>query len=167
MDPITELKQKLKGFSEKPSLALTAKVVSVTGEVCSIQLESGLVLSDVRLTATKNDTDEALIIEPLIGSEVLVLSQTGDLTGLYVIKINEAQKVILKKGAFLLEVDCVTGKVKLENNGNNLGSLIEMLIDIMKSAIIDTPNGPGSINAATQLQLENMKPLFNQLLNTN
>lgn len=167
MDKPAKLKQALiEALGINPNLAITAEVVSVQNTTCTVKLVSELVLSDVRLCATINESTDSFVIVPKIGSEVVLLSQTGKLSGLMVIKMDAVENIAYKKEAFEFVVDGTTGKVTLKNESVNFGILIGNLIDTISNAIIETPNGPGAINAATQLQLEQLKTKFNLILNS-
>lgn len=166
MDAITEIKEKLKGFSPTPNHAITAEVVAIENDTCSVKLDSGLILTDVRLRATIAENEKMLLIEPLIGSDVLVMSQTGDLSGMFVIKVDNASKIKIKNDVLNLQIDCLTGKLTVENQSANLATLINQLIDTISTAQVLTPSGPGTISPGTVSQLTNIKTMFNQLLNT-
>jgi hypothetical protein len=164
----SEIKRALiEALGVNPNLPLTATVISVENDTCTIELVTGLKLSDVRLNATISEEPDTFIIVPKIGSEVIVMSQTGKLSGMIVLKMDTVEKIEYKKGDFEFTVDGTTGKLTLKKSGANLGSLIDNLITTISGAIIDTPNGPGAINAVTQTQLNSIKSQFNQLLNSN
>lgn len=166
MDKKAQIKEKLKEVvGVKPNLPLTAEVTTVNGYLCSVKLSTGLVLTDVRLNATTSDSENGLTVIPKIGSDVIVISQTGELSGLIVIKVNEVDKLIYKQDDFLFEVDAVTKKVTIKNAQANVGALIGQMIDTINAAQIVTPNGPGSISPATQGQLINIKTMFNSIIN--
>jgi hypothetical protein len=168
MDVAAEIKKALiELIGANPNLPITATIVSVQNETCTIKLLSELVLSDVRLKATVSDDTDTLLITPKIGSEVMVMSQTGKLSGLVIIKIDSVEKIQYKKGDFEFEVDGTTGKITLKKSGANFGSLINSLIDTISAAQIVTPTGPGTINPITQTQLANIKTKFKLILNSN
>jgi hypothetical protein len=168
MDLPSEIKKALIDLiGANPNLPITATIVSVENDTCTIKLLSELVLSDVRLKATISDDTDTLLITPKVGSEVMVLSQTGKLSGLVVIKIDSVEKIEYKKGDFEFVLDGTTGKVTLKKAGANLGSLINSLIDTISAAQLITPSGPGTINPATITQLNQIKASFNTLLNSN
>ena len=168
MDVAAEIKKALiELIGANPNLPITATIVSVQNDTCTIKLLSELVLSDVRLKATISDDTDTLLLTPKIGSEVMVMSQTGKLSGLVIIKIDSVEKIQYKKGDFEFELDGTTGKVTLKKAGANFGSLINSLIDTISTAQIVTPNGPGTINPTTQTQLAQIKTKFNLILNSN
>lgn len=168
MEIAAEIKKALiELIGANPNLPIMATVVSVENDTCTIKLLSDLVLSDVRLKATVSEDTDTLLITPKIGSEVMVISQTGKLSGLVVIKIDSVEKLQYKKGSFEFELHGTTGKLTLKKDGANFGSLIKSLIDTISAAQIITPSGPGTINPATQAQLTQIKTAFNTILNSN
>lgn len=166
MDTAAEIKKALiELIGANPNLPITATVVSVQGDTCTIKLLSELVLSDVRLNATISDDIDTLLITPKVGSEVMVMSQTGKLSGLVVIKIDSVEKIKYKKGDFEFEVNGTTGKVTLKKTGANFGLLINNLIDTISGLVIMTPSGPGSISPTSVAKLNQIKTKFNTILN--
>lgn len=167
MDKKAQIKEKLKAVvGVKPNLPLTAEVTAVSGYLCSVKLSTGLVLTDVRLNATATDSENGLTAVPKIGSDVIVISQTGELSGLIVIKVNEVDKLIYKQDDFVFEVDAITKKVTIKNAQANVGALIGQMIDTVRSAQVIVPGvGTGTIDPATQSQLMNIKTMFNSILN--
>ena len=115
MDTSAEIKQALsKALGITPNLAITATVVSVENDTCTVKLLSELVLSDVRLKATISDDEDSFLIVPKIDSEVILMSQTGALSGLMVLKVDAVESIRYKNGDFEFIVDGATGKVTLE-----------------------------------------------------
>lgn len=151
-----------------PNLPLTAKVIGVNDKTVSIELANGLQLSDVRLTATGTDDKEGLIIEPKIGSDILVMSQTGKLSELFVIKVNDINSIRYVNGDFKVEIDANQKKVGVKNATGNLGALTAQLIDeiVNLNIVVSTPAGPGtgSVNTAQQTILNQVKTGFNSIL---
>lgn len=166
MDTGAEIKKALReALGINPNLAITATVVSVSGNTCSIKLASELVLTDVRLCATISDDADMMVIKPKVGSEVIAMSQTGKLDGLFIVKVDAVDNITFKKEDFEIIIDGQTKKVTIKNSTANLGALMDSLIDTIVSAQILTPQGPGTISPATQTQLTNIKTMFNALLN--
>lgn len=167
MDTAAEIKQALgKALGITPNLAITATVVSVESDTCTIELVSKLKLSDVRLKATISDDEDSFLIVPKIDTQVIVMSQTGSLSGLMVLKVDAVEKIVYKKGDFEFNVDGTTGKVTLKKGSANFGALMENLIDTVSNAVLVTPNGPGSIDPTTQSQLAQIKTAFKTILNS-
>lgn len=70
----------------------TARVVSVGGDVCTINYQ-GMEISDVRLTATRFKKDNMVLITPAVDSYVVLASHSGDLNNLSVLSVEEIQSI--------------------------------------------------------------------------
>lgn len=167
MDTAAEIKQALsKALGITPNLAITATVVSVENDTCTVKLLSELVLSDVRLKATISDDEDSFLIVPKIDSEVILMSQTGNLSGLMVLKVDAVESIRYKKGNFEFIVDGTTGKLTFKKGTANFGALVSDLIKEISNAIILTPAGPGQIAASTKGKLTALDTKFKTILNT-
>lgn len=103
--------------------AFTAKVKSVNGETCTVELE-GLTLTDVRLRAVVNGENSKILVTPKTDSCVLVVDLAGDLSQLAVVGYSEVEKI---------EVD--TDKI-IFNGGNNEGLIqIKKLTDKLNELV--------------------------------
>lgn len=168
MDKPAQIKQALiEALGINPNMAITAEVVSVENTTCTVKLVSGLVVDDVRLCATINDREDFFVMVPQIGSDVILISQTGELSGLIVVKVDNFERILYKKGGFEFLIDGTTGKVTLKNDTANFGELISSLITEIQNAIILTPSGPGKIGPTTKAKLIVLDTKFKTLLNSN
>lgn len=168
MDKPAQIKQALiEALGFNPNLPITAEVVSIENTTCTVKLNSELIIDDVRLCATISDDHDVFLMVPQVGSFVILISQTGELSGLIVMKADQFDTISFKKGDFEFKVDAVEGKMTLKNGSENFGSLISSLITEIKSAIIQTPAGPGNIAKSTQLKLTALDTKFKTLLNSN
>lgn len=161
MDTGSEIKKALKeALGLNPNLPITATIVSIENETCTIKLLSELVLSDVRLKATVTDETDMFLIVPKIGSEVIVMSQTGELSGLMVIKVDNVEKIIYKQGEFEFIVDSTDKKVVIKNDSANVYTVFQLLSDLLKQFQVYTSNGPSgtplpnTITAINQFETE-------------
>lgn len=78
MDKSVQVKRALaQALGINPNLPITATVVSIENDTCTVKLLSELVLSDIRLKATITDDEDSLLIVPKVDSEVILMSQTG------------------------------------------------------------------------------------------
>lgn len=167
MDTPAEIKKALiEALGTTPNLAMTATVVSIENDTCTVRLSSKLVLSDVRLKATITDEVDSFLIIPKVNSDVILMSQTGDLSGLMVLKVDAVESIRYKKGDFEFIVDGAAGKVSLKKSGANFGALVSDLIKEISNAIILTPAGPGQIAASTKAKLTALDTKFKALLNS-
>lgn len=167
MDRGSQIKKALlEALGVNPNLAITAEVVSIENNTCTVKLVSNLVLTDVRLCATVNEGEDSFVVVPKIGSEVVLMSQTGTLSGLMVIKVDAVESITYKNGGFECKVDGTTKKVTLKKGNVNFGGLVSDLIQEISHAIILTPAGPGQLAASTKAKLTALDTKFKSLLNT-
>lgn len=99
----------------------TAKVVSVEGLTCTIDY-NGLELSDVRLIPTTSVDGNRVLLIPAKGTYVLVMSDSGDLSNLWVARIDTAEKVEIVCDDISVEVS----KKGVILNGGSLGGMVKI-----------------------------------------
>lgn len=115
MEPLSEIKENIRKIAGKQrQMVFTAKVVSVDGDTCTVELEDTLKLTDVRLRAVINGENSKILVTPKNNSYVLVADLTGDLSQLAVIGYSEVEKI---------EVDA---NDKIIFNGGKNGGLVEI-----------------------------------------
>lgn len=146
-DKIAEIKKQLQEVvGANPNYPIVATVTKVEGETCSIKLVSGLSLSDVKLSATVSESDNYLLLEPAVGSDVLVLSGDGTLMNLYVIKVDQIAKFKFSQNGLTVDFDSTDKKVKIENESVSLKKLFDDLVNIITNLKVnviteDAPSG--------------------------
>jgi len=118
-----EIKRLLRQIvGEMGRASFLAEVVSVTSDVCSVKV-GDLTLTDVRLRALADGSDNHLIITPAIGSIVRISDLSmGDMRELYVSGYSDIDSIVVDGGTF-------GGLIKI-------GALVERL-----NAIETTLNG--------------------------
>lgn len=164
MDKTAEIKKLLEGFGLKPNLPITAKVVSIEGDTCTVKLDSSLVLSDVRLKATIGENDYFLA-EPKIGSSVVVFSQTGEMSGLFVLKVDQIAKFKYKQSGLEIVADSEDEKVSLKNATVDFKEVLDDLAALLKQLKVFTPVGPsGTPLPDTILAIEQFELKVGQIL---
>ncbi len=169
MDKIAKLKNKLKDVAGVGSnIPIPAKVVSIEGESCTIELHSGLHISDVKLKASINEASDYILIEPVVNSEVVVISLSEGIENLTIIKVDKIQKLKYKQGELQIETDADSQKILVKNAQTSLHDLMDKLAKIIKELKVHTPAGPsGTPLPPTILKIEEFEQLFNQLLKAN
>ncbi len=143
MDKAAELKRLLRevvGFEN--SLPIPAKVIEVNGDHCSVEVEEDLVLTDVKLKATIGAGDNQLLITPKIGTNVLLMSLTGELDNLTIVKVDEVESVSFKQKDLSVLLDGKDNKVSVKNSDTSLLDLFGALKDIIGKITVTTPVGP-------------------------
>lgn len=113
-----QLSQMLSG-SGKTEVLFSARVTVVDELTCTIDY-NGLSLSDVRLLPTTDVADNMVLITPAIDSYVLVSSDAGDLSNLWVVRIETAEKI----EALCDDVSVVIDNRGIVLNGGDLGGMV-------------------------------------------
>jgi len=139
------------------------KVVSVDKDAmtCDVDMD-GMTMYDVRLKSVIDNNDKAVMLFPKQDSSVLVGIINNNERHPFVVAYGEVDELKYKIGRFELQIK--DDKIKIENGSKNLKSLLNDLIDRLKTAIIQTPAGPGNFSPADVQGLEQIKQGINQLL---
>jgi hypothetical protein len=164
-----ELKRLLKEIvGSKMNLPFQAVVKKVDGDTCDIQIND-LVIPDVLLKSTSDGAQNFLLLKPKVNSMVTVLSLTGELTDLTVIKVNEIESIEYIQNGLHVLIDSQDKKVMIKNNQTSLVDLFSDLKSLLSSfkVIVPTPGGPApslSIEPQSILNLTQFEVKFKQLL---
>lgn len=166
MDTPAQIKALIKQIvGANPNLPITGKVISVEGESCTVQLISGLKVSDVKLKATINGQDDFILVTPKEGTSVIMLSSTGDLNNLTVIKADQFEKMEIRQGGLIILVDSSDGKISIKNESVTLKEILTDLATLLKSIKVYTGVGPsGTPLPDSVLAIESFESKINQLL---
>ncbi|MBK5213641.1 MAG: hypothetical protein JJE55_08285 [Flavobacteriaceae bacterium] len=147
-----------------PNLPITGIVKSVEGDSCTVELKSGYVATDVKLKATIGNNDY-VILTPKVGSTVLILSLSGTLDNLTVVKIDQLEKMEYSQGGLVILADSVDGKIQIKNKQVSFIELFEALKKLTAELTVSTPMGPSGVPLPpTQLALQQFEIKFKQLL---
>lgn len=140
------------------NLPIVGEVVSVNGEACCVKLSSGLEVKGVRLKATITQGKQKVLLTPLVGSDVIIMSSTGDLNNLFVVSVNEIEKLeILNNDVTIV----INDKVTVDVAGVNLASTLVDLCDTLLTFQVYTGVGPsGTALPATQQKITKLKKEF-------
>jgi hypothetical protein len=168
MDKISEIKKKLQEVvGANPNHPIVGTVTAVDCETCSVKLVSGLVLSDVKISASVTESEDYLLLEPVVGSDVLMLSGDGTLSNLYLIKVDQIGKFKFSQGGMKVEFDSVDKKIKIENDTVNLKDLFADLATILNSlkvSVIAIGAPSGTITPDVVTLVSNFSTKINTLL---
>ena len=149
----------------KPNLPFTATVVDVQDETCTIKLPGGLKLTDVKLSATVDESENYYKVSPKTGTKVLVISLTGDPDNLTVIKVDQADVIEFNQNGLNVKFDSSDKKVLIANDSVNLKDLFDDLKTLLTQFQVYTAVGPsGTPLPSTILLLEELDVKVNTLL---
>ncbi len=165
MDKLSEIKRLIQEIAGTSSnLPFTAKVKSVEGDTCTVKLSDSLSIPLVRLKATEG-INQGLLLSPKVGSKVTLLSSSGELDDLTVIKVDEIDKIQYQQDDLNVLIDSTDKKVCIKNEQVSLLDLMQSLSDIIKNIKVSTGVGPsGTPLPDTIGQLEQFEIQFKQLL---
>ena len=144
MDRYRRISELIKGFQRSGQTFFPATVESVDGNTCTVNID-GLSISDVRLKATTTKTDNQVLLTPMIGSNIMVGSFSGDYNNLFVLSADVIDKI---------EITC---------NGQNVMQLLSQLLQTLSGAQVITPNGTGTFDPGTISQLNVIENSFKQI----
>lgn len=145
---------------------ISCEIVSVQGDSCTVKINGGLEIPDVRLRATLNTESDHLLITPKKGSKALVISVSGELDDLALFKIDKIEKIEYVQGNFKVSVDSTAGKVTVKSGNVSLKSLMSEIHDIITNLKVNTPSGPSvGILPDTVTSLNLFNTHINNLLN--
>lgn len=149
MDTLSEIKESIKKIASKggAGIVFTAKVKSVDGETCNVELE-GITLSDVRLRAVVNGENSKILVTPKTDSYVLVVDLAGDLSQLAVVGYSEVEKIEVDTDQIIFNGGSNNGLVKIEELKRNLDSL-KRYMEAMTSAVSSGLTAVGESTAAS------------------
>jgi hypothetical protein len=146
MDNLGKIKHYIKEIVKANSnLPIPATVLSVQDDHITVKLSSGLKLSDVKLKATINNNANYILITPKVNSQVLLLSLSGGMDNLTVIKIDEIEKVRFIQGDLEVLIDGSDKKVSIKNSDCSLVDALTDLVTALKALKVFTPVGPSGI----------------------
>lgn len=165
MSGVAEIKKLLREVvGVNPNLPVVGVVKSVGGDSCTVTLASGLDVSDVKLKATMGG-DDYVVLTPKVGSIVTMLSLSGDVNNMVVVKMDEAEKMEYNQNGLVILADSTDGKVSIKNKSVSLFEILTDLKTLISQLTVSTPNGPsGTPLPPTIAALEQFETKFKQLL---
>jgi len=134
------------------NLPIQATVSSLEDDTCSVVLASGIELNDVRLKATIGGEQNYFIQRPKIGSKVMLLSVTGSLDDLVLIKIDEIENFEFSSNGLDIFIDSEDGKLQIGNQQTDLKKLFQDLVNLLKVFQVYTPSGVSGVPIQTVMQ---------------
>jgi len=119
MDPTAEAVMLMRKLVAPKDVFFYAEVSEITGDTCSVKI-GDLELTDVRMKATDDGSEDKLVVTPTKGSKVVVGSNGGDFRDLFVIKVDDPQMILYKHKDITIEIDGESGNITI-NGGDNKG----------------------------------------------
>lgn len=166
MDKILEIKRQLQNITQTTQAVLiTGTVTALQKETCTVKLDTGIELTDVRLKVGYTNAENYAISYPKIGTRAAAVSLSGSLSDLMIIKADEVSKWEIKQGDLSFMIDDSDNKFQIKNGETSLVDLFQTLTDIVKSLRVYTGTGASGKPIATiQERLNSFETDFKKLL---
>ncbi|MCP4123686.1 MAG: hypothetical protein GY751_18205 [Bacteroidetes bacterium] len=169
---IEALKSNVKEGNEFPSI-IQAVVVEAGDTFCKVKLtDNDLELEEVMYSATE-ENENGFILIPKENTNVLIGTIGGDENSLYILAMDEVQKVklviegetlIIDKDGFNMELS--NGKVTVKNSTSDLKQLLTDMVDMVMQLRVSTAVGAsGTPLPPTITQANGIKNSINGLFN--
>lgn len=143
MSDAAELKRLIRNIvNADANYPVRGEVTAITGQTCTVKLETGLEVTGVRLKATIGEGNDYMLVTPKTGNDVLMLSDDGTLDNLTVIKADRFEKIELYQGGLKVLLDSNDGKVQVKNDSVSLLDLFTIIADFLKQLKVYTSQGP-------------------------
>lgn len=145
MNEYSEIKELIKSIvGDMSNLPVFGTVKSVDDETCAVELASGLEIPDVRLRATVDGSSDFLKLIPKRGSKVIMLSMTGQLDDLTLLKADEVEQLSYTQNGLEILIDSTDKKISIKNDTTSLHDLFDDLTSLITNLKVNTPAGPST-----------------------
>jgi len=160
------------GQKRKKFTLIVGIVKAIDGDTCTVDD-----YEDVQLNAIIDSLESQFTVYPKVGSKV-VIARLDDSDSMFIVKVSEIEKVIIKIGDQLFEFkdgivtikigeqlfEMKDGKFAIKNESVSLKSILNDGFEQLNKAIIMTPSGPGKFSPADKTIFQQLKDKTNQLL---
>jgi len=155
--------RRIAGLDDLGSSLFTAQVKSVTETECSVMYGT-LEITGVKLFSISSVGK--MLIKPKKGCMVTVADlSAGQMRDLVMIKADEVELIRYDQDNLVIEIDSVSGKVDISNQGTSLTKIMDALHDLLQSFKVLTPQGPSEgLQVDTMTSLAQFKTTYQQLL---
>jgi preprotein translocase subunit YajC len=149
---------------DQMNLPITGIVKSIQDDSCTVVIADEFTVSDVKIKATIGN-DQFLMLVPKIGSTVLMLSLTGELDNLTIIKIDNVERFEYLQSGLHIVADSEDQKVQVKNEQCGLKEIMQDMADLLKGLKVYTVGGASGIPIETsQVAIAAFETKFKHLL---
>ena len=156
------LAEGLRAIGKRKTPTLAVEVLSVDKKQGTCVVKDEELEYTVRLASVINENAERFYLFPKIGSSVLISSIGEDENRYHVVGYSEIESVSLQIDELQLKVD--KAGFHLQRGEVDFKSLLNELLNELKSAIIQTPAGPGNFAPNNVAKFEEINNKINELL---
>ncbi len=158
------------------NLPIVGVVTSIKDEVCNVKISSGLELQGVRLKATVTKDKKRILMTPKVGTRVVMLTSTGSLNSLFVVQMDEVEKIEVITEELQIVIDnkievkkkelqlVVDEKLELKVGEVSLVDVFKELCSTIKELTVSTGMGPsGTPLPSTQVKVKKLEKDFDTI----
>ncbi|MGK7648410.1 hypothetical protein ACSQ7D_00140 [Capnocytophaga sp. G1920] len=156
------LAEGLRAIGKRKTPTLAVEVLSVDKKQGTCVVKDEELEYTVRLASVINENAERFYLFPKIGSSVLISSIGEDENRYHVVGYSEIESVSLQIDELQLKVD--KAGFHLQRGEVDFKSLLNELLNELKSAVIQTPAGPGNFAPNNVAKFEEINNKINELL---
>jgi hypothetical protein len=166
MDKNSQVKDALKkALGIMVNYPIRGEVTGISGQTCTVKLVTGLELDEVKMKAVVSQGNDYFMLVPAIGSSVMMISDDGSLDTLTVIQVDQVQRFELMQSGLKIVFDSSDKKVSISNNAVSLKSIMDDLVDVLKTLKLYTSMGPsGTALPDSVVKIERLQQSINSLL---
>ena len=157
-----ELAEGLRSLGKRRTPTIAVEVLSVDKAQGTCVVKDDELQYTVRLASVINDNTERFYLFPKVGSSVLIASIGEDDNRYYVVAYSEIESVSLRIEGTQLVID--KKGVHLQRGEVDFKSLLNELLNELKTAVIQTPAGPGNFAPNNVAKFEEINNKINELL---
>ena len=157
-----ELAEGIRSLGKRRTPTIAVEVLSVDKAQGTCVVKEDELQYTVRLASVINDNAERFYLFPKVGSSVLIASIGEDDNRYYVVAYSEIESVSLRIEGTQLVID--KKGVHLQRGEVDFKSLLNELLNELKTAVVQTPAGPGNFAPNNVAKFEEINNKINQLL---
>ena len=157
-----ELAEGLRQIGKRKTPTIAVEVVSVDKTQGTCVVKDDELQYTVRLASVINDNAERFYLFPKVGSSVLIASIGEDENRYYVVAYSEIESVSLRIEDTQLTID--KAGVHLQRGEVDFKSLLNELLNELKTAVIQTPAGVGNFAPNNVTKFDEINNKINELL---
>ena len=149
MADYSEIKKLIKKIvGNQQNLPITGIVKSIQGDTCTVEIAGEFSVSDVKIKATSGKTDFFMLV-PVIGSTVSMLSLSGGLENLIIIKTDNVARLEFLQNGLHIIADAADQKVQVKNEHCGLLDIMQDITDLLKELKVYTISGASGVPITT------------------
>ena len=156
------LAEGLRAIGKRKTPTLAVEVLSVDKKQGTCVVKDEELEYTVRLASVINENAERFYLFPKVSSSVLIASIGEDENRYYVVAYSEIESVSLRIEDTQLTID--KAGVHLQRGEVDFKSLLNEFLNELKTAVIQTPAGPGNFAPNNVAKFEEINNKINQLL---